>query len=184
MLASRPLPQPVVTMYTRREAAQELPTLKAPKVVTAASTTDVSHALQSAGLDEAAALPSAAGEALSSAAKSLRRDVGLTSGAGASQLSGLLRSTGVSSVGAKASEAANAFVQDASVALKNIGQTAAQTSSSNGSSSSFGSSSSSGGSSKGKRPLNAEEKRGLYILGGILISGFAAGGLGKSESKH
>lgn len=170
-------------MYMRREPTQKPPIAKGPRVVTASSATDVSHALEAAGLEPLAAQPSAASLAFASASKSLRDDMGLKSGssvAGA-QIRSMLRASGVFSVGLKASEAVNALVQDAALAFNDLGQSA----SAQGAArlTGTGRTASTGNL---KRPLNAEEKRGLYILGGIFITGFAVGGLGlpSSSDKH
>lgn len=65
-------------------------------------------------------------------------------------------------------------------ALKEVG---GQSSSSSSFSEGDDSNSNSSGKEDGKRPLNEEERRGLYVLGLIVAGGWIAGGLAKPSSK-
>ncbi|CAO1625539.1 unnamed protein product [Parajaminaea phylloscopi] len=174
---------PIVTMYTRREPTQEPAVERGPRVVTASANADVSHALGTAGLEaqSQAPSPSAASQALASASKSLRSDLGLNSSSSV-QVSEILRATGAGSVGSQVSQVTNALVQDASLAFAGLSQ-AAKDAAAAGEPTSPGAPGFGSSTGNTKRPLNADEKRGLYILGGILVTGFAVGGVSQKVSK-
>lgn len=162
-------------MYTRRE--EEVPAPRGPKLVTASDTSDVSHAFDATHHEGSA--PNAAAQAIESAARSFKADAGLKGSTLGPQVSSVLKATGLAEVGQKASEAAAAVVEDAS---KVFGQVKAAASSEGGvGAGSFAGSGAGAGSAK--RPLNADEKRGVYALGAILFGGLFAGSLGAPAKK-
>lgn len=143
-----------------------------PRVVTASGEGDVVHALDvNSPLDV-----SQTSEALSSATRTIKKDLGLA-GDLTAQVGQLLSST--SALRTKASEATSAVLSDASSSLGNLtGKASAVFESA-------GNAPYSGGQGSGRRAMNADEKRGLYVLGGLVLGGFTLGSFGKpKKNKH
>ncbi|CAO1629717.1 unnamed protein product [Sympodiomycopsis kandeliae] len=179
--APQPGPEiPIVTAYTSNRdfdtsssAEPSTPAASAgPRVVTASGESDVVHALD---LNSSAAVdPSPASDALSSAARSIKNDLGLTGDLSA-QKGALLNST--AGLRAKASQATSAFFADAQSSLANLASAAPSIDTAGDASST----STSGGKGQGRRPMNADERRGVYVLGGLVLGGFTLGSFGKPK---
>lgn len=143
----------------------------------------VSHAFDDAARQAQNEVPGDVAQALDSAARSLKADAGLKGQTLGPQISNVLKASGLAGVGQKVSEATSAIASDAMGAFQSAKEGAAQVASSSG-----GSGAGAGaGAGSAKRPLNGDEKRGVYALGALLFGGFFAGSLGapsKKKSEH
>lgn len=168
-------------MYTNRSTEpnrdddQPAPIIS-PKLVRASEDAEISHALE---IDESSEIGSkGATDSVSSAAESAKEEVKGEAGDLMKKLDGLKES---------AAEVTSSVVQDlkgtvasTGVDVSKVQETIVKAVSSDGKAEKR---------EDGKRALNSDEKRGLYLLGGLVFGGFLAGGLGKpkkekKEQKH
>lgn len=164
--------------YTQRpsQPSPEKPVSQGPKVITTTAHSDVSHALDVGSPSGEATGPV---DALSAAARSFKADLGLK-GDLASRAGGLVQAAAPTQ--GRLSELTSVITDEISSTIENL----APAQSGSPALSAHGGSGSTGGQSNSKRPLNSEEKQGLYILGGLVVGGFAAGGLAtpKKSEQH